>query len=99
MIKHIEYLPNKKTLFNSRTNVTIHLTEKENYLLSYLYNKRYVELSKYDLLIKIWGVNEGINTHTLETHIYRLKQKLFKLEPNLSFSLINNNGLYSIKYN
>ena len=99
LIKHIEYLPNKKTLFNSRTNVTIHLTEKENYLLKYLYNKRNVELTKHDLLIKIWGVNEGINTHTLETHIYRLKQKLFKLEPNLSFSLINNNGLYSIKYN
>ena len=99
LIKHIEYLPNKKTLFNSRTNVTIHLTEKENYLLNYLYNKRNVELTKHDLLIKIWGVNEGINTHTLETHIYRLKQKLFKLEPNLSFSLINNNGLYSIKYN
>ena len=99
LIKHIEYLPNKKTLFNSRTMVTIHLTEKENYLLKYLYNKRNVELTKHDLLIKIWGVNEGINTHTLETHIYRLKQKLFKLEPNLSFSLINSNGLYSIKYN
>ena len=96
LIKHIEFLPNKKTLFNSRTKVTVHLTEKENYLLQYLYDKRNEELTKNDLLINIWGITEEINTHTLETHIYRLKQKLFKLEPNLSFSLINNNGLYSI---
>lgn len=99
LIKHIEFLPNKKTLFNSRTKITVHLTEKENHLLHYLYDKRNEELSKNDLLINIWGITEEINTHTLETHIYRLKQKLFKLEPNLTFSLINNNGLYSIKYN
>ena len=98
MIKHIEYSPNKKTLFNSRTKVTVYLTEKENHLLNYLYNKRDVELTKYDLLTKIWGVNEGINTHTLETHVYRLKQKLIKLDPTLSFSLINQNGLYSFQY-
>ncbi len=96
LIKHIEFLPNKKTLFNSKTKTTVHLTEKENYLLHYLYDKRNEELTKNDLLFNIWGITEEINTHTLETHIYRLKQKLFKLEPNLSFSLINNNGLYSI---
>ena len=39
-----------------------------------------------------------IHTH-LETHIYRLKQKLFKLDTNLSFSLVNKNGLYCLKYN
>ena len=98
LIKHIEFLPNKKILFNSKTNITIHLTEKENYLLNYLYDKRNEELTKNDLLVNVWGITEEINTHTLETHIYRLKQKLFKLEPNLSFSLINNDGSYSIKY-
>ena len=36
-------------------------------------------------------------THTLETHIYRLKQKLYRLDNNLSFSLINKNGLYYLK--
>ena len=64
-----------------------------------LYQKRDLELTKNDLLTNIWGVTERINTHTLETHLYRLKQKLFKLEPNLSFSLINKNGLYYLKYN
>ena len=98
-MKHIEFLPNKKTLFNIKTKNTIHLTEKENNLLNYLYNKRNLELTKNELLTNIWGVTDGVNTHTLETHIYRLKQKLFKLEPNLSFSLYNKNGLYCIKYN
>ena len=97
-IKHIEYLPYKKTLFNTISKITIHLTEKENYLLNFLYEKRDLELTKNDILTNIWGVKEVINTHTLETHVYRLKQKLFKLEPNLSFSLTNQNGLYSLKY-
>ena len=97
LMKHIEYLPNKKILFNLTTEVTLHLTEKENSLLNYLYNNRNLKLSKNDLLTNIWGVKESINTHTLETHMYRLKQKLLKLEPNLTFLLINENGLYSLK--
>ena len=97
LIKHIQFLPNKKILFNPKTKITMHLTEKENYLLNYLYSKRNVELTKNELLTDVWGVSNSINTHTLETHIYRLKQKLDKLEPKLSFSLINKNGLYSFK--
>ena len=98
LMKHIEFLPNRKILFNLTTEITLHLTEKENALLIYLYNNRNLKLSKNDLLTKIWGIKETINTHTLETHMYRLKQKLFKLEPNLSFLLINEDGLYSLKY-
>ena len=97
-IRHIEFSPNKKILFNPKTKITIHLTEKENYLLNFLYNKRNLEFTKNDLLIDVWGVSERINTHTLETHLYRLKQKLFKLDPNLTFSLINQNGLYTFEY-
>ena len=99
LMKHIEFLPNKKVLINLTTDVTLHLTEKENSLLNYLYNNRHLKLIKNDLLTNIWGVTEEINTHTLETHMYRLKQKLYKLEPNLSFSLINKNGLYCIEFN
>ena len=98
LMKHIEFLPNKKTLINIITEISLHLTEKENSLLKYLYNNRHLKVTKNDLLANIWGVTEEINTHTLETHMYRLKQKLFKLEPNLSFLLINENGLYSLKY-
>ncbi len=99
LMKHIEFSPNKKTLYNLNTKIILRLTEKENNLLHYLYKKKDLELSKNDLLINIWGVTESINTHTLETHLYRLKQKLLKIEPNLSFSLVNKNGLYFLKYN
>ena len=98
LMKHIEFLPNKKILINLTTEMSLHLTEKENSLLNYLYNNRHLKLTKNDLLTNIWGVSEKINTHTLETHMYRLKKKLLKLESNLSFLLINENGLYSLKY-
>ena len=98
LMKHIEYLPNKRILTNLITEITLHLTEKENSLLNYLYNNRHLKLTKNNLLNDIWGVKEDVNTHTLETHMYRLKQKLSKLEPNLSFFLINEDGLYSLKY-
>ena len=65
----------------------------------YFYNKKNIDILKKDLLINVWGVSDEINTHTLETHIYRLKQKLNRLDLNLSFSLINKNGLYCLKYN
>ena len=90
-------LPSLKTISNLQTNYTEHLTEKENNLLIYLYNKKNEEVLKKDLLIKIWGFSEKINTHTLETHIYRLKQKLNKIDKNLSLSLRNRNGLYYLE--
>lgn len=99
LMKHIIFSPSKKIISNTETRHTEHLTEKENNLLIYFYNKKNIDILKKDLLINVWGVSDEINTHTLETHIYRLKQKLNKLDFNLSFSLINKNGLYCLKYN
>ena len=99
LMDHIIFSPSKKTISNLETNYTEHLTEKENNLLIYFYNKKNEEILKKDLLIKIWGFSEKINTHTLETHIYRLKKKLNKIDKNLSLSLKNRNGLYYLKYN
>ena len=62
---HIIFSPSKKTISNLETNYTEHLTEKENNLLIYFYNKKNEEILKKDLLIKIWGFSEKINTHTL----------------------------------
>ena len=98
LMDHIIYSPSKKTISNLETNCTEHLTEKENNLLIYLYNKKNEEILKKDLLTKIWGFSEKINTHTLETHIYRLKQKLNRIDENFSLSLKNKNGLYYLKY-
>ena len=99
LMDHIIFSPSKKTISNLETNYTEHLTEKENNLLIYFYNKKNEEILKKDLLTKIWGFSEKINTHTLETHIYRLKKKLNKIDKNLSLSLGNKNGLYYLKYN
>ena len=98
LMKHIIFSPSKKIISNLDKGITEHLTEKENNLLIYLFDKKNIEILKKDLLTNIWGVSKEINTHTLETHIYRLKQKLFKLDSNLSFSLVNKNGLYCLKY-
>jgi DNA-binding response OmpR family regulator len=99
LMEHIQFIPVKKIICNLSNYHEEHLTEKETYLLDYLNKNRNINIARADLLKKIWGVSEDINTHTLETHMYRLKLKLNKIEPNLSFSLLNQNGLYCMKDN
>jgi len=98
LMNDLKFLPYKKVLINLNSKNKEHLTEKENKLLLYLCNNKNIEITKNVLLSSIWGISESINTHTLETHIYRLKQKLYKLEPKSPFLLTNNNGLYSFKF-
>jgi DNA-binding response OmpR family regulator len=99
LMGHIQFIPVKKTIYNLNNHLQEHLTEKETYLLDYLNRNRNRNITKVDLLKKIWGVNEDINTHTLETHMYRLKLKLYKVEPNLTFTLVNQNGVFCMKDN
>lgn len=54
----------------------IHLTDKETAILKYLYRVGDRPVSREVLLGEVWGYNAGVTTHTLETHIYRLRQKL-----------------------
>jgi len=98
LMKHLKFLPHEKVLINLTTEQKEHLTEKENKLLFYLYNNKNTEIRKNDLLKAIWGVSEGLNTHTLETHIYRLKQKIYKVEPKISLVLVKQNGLYDMRF-
>ena len=97
LMNDLKFIPYEKVLINLNSKNKEHLTEKENKLLLYFCSNKNIELTKNDLLSSIWGVSESVNTHTLETHIYRLKQKLNKLEPKSSFLLSNNNGLYSFQ--
>jgi DNA-binding response OmpR family regulator len=54
----------------------IRLTEKETNILKYLYRSGGAVVGRDVLLHEVWGYNAGVTTHTLETHIYRLRQKI-----------------------
>lgn len=78
----------------SHNDEEIKLTDKEAALLNYLYTKTDA-VDKETLLREIWGYGEGISTHTLETHIYRLRQKLETT--GIAFSASNGDG-YKLIY-
>ena len=98
LMKHLSFKKNKKIIINEKTKESVHLTEKEASLLKHLYEHKNQVISKKDLLNNVWDFNEKINTHTLETHIYRLKKKIGKIENKINFSFLNKDGGYLIKY-
>jgi DNA-binding response OmpR family regulator len=54
----------------------VRLTEKETAILKYLYRAGDRVIGRDTLLGEVWGYNAGVTTHTLETHVYRLRQKI-----------------------
>jgi len=71
------FRPSSKLLINPKGS-KVHLTEKESSILRYLYRVGQRPVSRETLLQEVWGYNSGVTTHTLETHIYRLRQKMEK---------------------
>ncbi len=69
------FKPSLKRLTGS-DGVEIRLTEKETAILKYLYRADGKPIGRDELLCEVWGYNSGVTTHTLETHIYRLRQKI-----------------------
>ena len=72
------FRPDEKILIDIETKDRIRLTEKETDILRQLHQADQNELSRRELLRDIWGYKEGISSHTLETHIYRLRKKIEK---------------------
>ncbi|PPQ35228.1 response regulator transcription factor [Rhodopila globiformis] len=70
------FRPASKLLVRADKNQRIRLTSKEVAILKYLYRAGDRVTSRQVLLNEVWGYNTGITTHTLETHIYRLRQKI-----------------------
>ncbi len=70
------FKPTDKTLDPRDGTRPIKLTEKETNILRYLYKAAGKAVGRDELLEKVWGYNSGVTTHTLETHIYRLRQKV-----------------------
>lgn len=85
------FKPGQKLLIDQHNNKT-HLTEKEAAILKYLYHTNNQIVSRETLLEQIWGYNANIVTHTLETHIYRLRQKIEKDPSNAQILITDQNG-------
>lgn len=73
----------------------IRLTEKETSILKYLYRAGEKVVTRDVLLQEVWGYNAGVTTHTLETHIYRLRQKI-EVEPSNAEILVTETGGYKL---
>jgi DNA-binding response OmpR family regulator len=68
--------PTAKMLVENGSRKKVRLTEKEVAILRFLYRAGDQPVSREQLLGEVWGYNAGVNTHTLETHVYRLRQKI-----------------------
>jgi hypothetical protein len=79
----------------SLKDVKLKLTEKEVNTIIYL-SKINKPISIDELQTKVWGYHSDIETHTVETHIYRLRKKIFKIFNDNDFIISRNNG-YQIK--
>lgn len=71
-----ELRPNLREIVDIRSGDVIKLTEREIDILKYLYKNQGHYVSKSDLQRNVWKYNEEVATHTIETHIYRLRQKV-----------------------
>ena len=72
------FQPGVHLLMEKKTNKKVHLTDKETAILNYLYQVGDKVVGRDVLLDKVWGYSAEVTTHTLETHIYRLRQKIEK---------------------
>ena len=73
----------------------VRLTEKETSILKYLYRTGEKVVTRDVLLHEVWGYNAGVTTHTLETHIYRLRQKIER-DPSNAELLVTEGGGYKL---
>ena len=74
--KKFNYSSRLKTIYVDE--ISLYLTDKENEIFQILLDNKNISLNKKQLLSKVWNYNENIDTHTLETHIYTLRQKIEK---------------------
>ncbi|MDO9707653.1 response regulator transcription factor [Paracraurococcus lichenis] len=80
-IGHYTFRPAARIMLDRLRNRKVRLTDKECRILKYLYRARGQVVERRELLDQVWGYSSSVTTHTLETHIYRLRQKI---EPNPS---------------
>ncbi|MCW2306770.1 response regulator transcription factor [Rhodobium gokarnense] len=88
------FRPSAKLLLDEK-GAKVRLTEKETSILKYLYRTGEKPVGRDVLLHEVWGYNSGVTTHTLETHIYRLRQKIER-DPSNAELLVTEAGGYKL---
>jgi DNA-binding response OmpR family regulator len=89
------FQPSAKILLDEEKGQKVRLTEKETSILKYLYRSGQKVVNRETLLSEVWGYNSGVTTHTLETHVYRLRQKIER-DPSSSVILVTEPGGYRL---
>ena len=79
----------KKLSYNKNI---VQLTEKEMAILLYFYSNIEVCINKEELLKNVWGYNSSVDTRTIETHIYRLRQKIANISNNTELIITLEDG-------
>jgi DNA-binding response OmpR family regulator len=88
------FRPSAKILVDAQDK-KVRLTEKETNILKFLFRAGPKVVGREVLLTEVWGYNSGVTTHTLETHIYRLRQKIEK-DPSNAEILVTEAGGYRL---
>jgi len=89
------FRPGAKLLTDQSGRKKVRLTEKETAILKYLYRAGDRVIGRDTLLGEVWGYNAGVTTHTLETHVYRLRQKIER-DPARAEILVTEPGGYRL---
>ena len=89
------FQPANKLLLNTAENKKVRLTDKETAILKYLYRAGDRIVGRDTLLDEVWGYNADVTTHTLETHVYRLRQKI-EHDPSSAQILVTAPGGYRL---
>ena len=89
------FRPSAKMLTHGEDKKKVRLTEKETAILKFLYRSGNSVVGRDTLLGEVWGYNAGVTTHTLETHVYRLRQKI-ETDPSNAEILVTEPGGYRL---
>jgi len=89
------FRPADKQLLEPARNRKLRLTEKESAILKHLHRAGGRPVARQTLLHEVWGYNSAVTTHTLETHIYRLRQKI-EPDPTNARLLVTEAGGYRL---
>lgn len=89
-----QFKPSQK-LLTAEDGRKLRLTEKEAAIIRFLYRAEKNVVTRDVLLEEVWGYNSGVTTHTLETHVYRLRQKI-EQDPSNAEILVTENGGYKL---